>query len=129
MVHHITLVHAPASLLPTYMTAAGPVGFCALVLTNVAQASLTILPRNEAFLGLSMDTVSAAQGFAMVGLWFAIFLLGLYAWVVLSWIREWQKRGFGSSQHGVWPICRKTSCMGGWATMRRCGQLAQQQRS
>jgi hypothetical protein len=52
---------------------------CALVLTNVAQASLTILPRNEAFLGLSMDTVSAAQGFAMVGLWFAIFLLGLYA--------------------------------------------------
>lgn len=91
MVHHITLVHAPASLLPTYMTAAGPVGFCALVLTNVAQASLTILPRNEAFLGLSMDTVSAAQGFAMAGLWFAIFLLGLYAWVVLSWIREWHR--------------------------------------
>ena len=84
----MTLCHAPASLLPTYMTAAAPAGFTGLILTNLAQAALKIFPENQAFLGLNMTAEGAAEGFAMAGIFFSISLLGLYTWVVLSWLRE-----------------------------------------
>lgn len=88
----MTLCHAPASLLPTYMTAAAPAGFSALIFTNLAKAALTIFPANQAFLGLNMTAEGAAEGFAMAAIFFSLSLLGLYAWVVLSWLREWTRR-------------------------------------
>jgi hypothetical protein len=88
MAHHMTLGQAPATLVPTYMTAAAPAGFTALILTNIAKAALTIFPENQAFSGLNMTAEGAAEGFAMAAIFFSISLLGLYAWVVLSFLRE-----------------------------------------